>query len=77
MELLRQNKNSGKMVVKWRILFGGIAMSNYKEMYFKLLCASEKALNILIDAQLACEELYVEQDEPELLILKNMKEGKH
>lgn len=52
-------------------------MSNYKEMYFKLLCASEKALNILIDAQLACEELYVEQDEPELLILKNMKEGKH
>ena len=32
---------------------------NYKEMYFKLMAATEDAIEILIDAQTECEELYI------------------
>lgn len=38
---------------------------NYKEMYLKMVRASEKAMNILIKAQQECEELYMEQPEDE------------
>lgn len=34
-------------------------MSKYKEMYYKLLYASEVAINSLIEAQRECEELYL------------------
>lgn len=34
-------------------------MSNYKKMYLKLFRATEEAVNLLIDAQRACEELYI------------------
>ena len=34
-------------------------MPNYKEMYLKLFRAAEEAVNLLIDAQQACEELYI------------------
>lgn len=38
---------------------------DYKEMYFKMLRASEEAMRILIKAQQECEELYLSGDEPE------------
>ena len=38
-------------------------MPDYKEMYLIMTRASEQAMNILIDAQRKCEELYV-RDEP-------------
>lgn len=40
-------------------------MPNYKAMYMKLLHASEQAVNLLIAAQLECEELGVSLLEPE------------
>ena len=41
-------------------------MPNYKEMYLKMLRASEQAVNILITAQQECEELYISSPQPEL-----------
>ena len=41
-------------------------MTNYKEMYLKMVRASERAINILIQAQRECEELYVSG--PELTV---------
>ncbi len=40
-------------------------MADYKQMYLTLLDATEKAINELISAQRACEELYIlaEQEE--------------
>ena len=34
-------------------------MSDYKQMYLTLLDATEKAMNELVSAQRACEELYI------------------
>ena len=33
---------------------------DYKEMYLTMLRATEKAMNILIDAQRKCEDMYIE-----------------
>ena len=48
---------------------GGTQMDSkvdYKEMYLKMVRASEKVMDILIKAQQECEEMYIEQsDEPE------------
>ena len=42
---------------------------DYKEMYLKMARASEKAINILIEAQKECEEMYIEAaDNSERLI---------
>lgn len=38
-------------------------MADYKKMYFSLLSATEKAINDLIAAQRACEELYINSEE--------------
>lgn len=38
-------------------------MPNYKELYFKLFSATEDAIQTLIAAQQACEELYIEAAE--------------
>jgi len=38
-------------------------MPNYKEMYLTMMRASEKAINILIEAQQKCEDMYI-RDEP-------------
>lgn len=43
-------------------------MPDYKEMYLTMFRASEKAINILIEAQRQCEELYISAKEPELSI---------
>lgn len=45
-------------------------MPDYKEMYFHLFHATEKAVNILLAAQRECEEIYISQPEPELKILE-------
>ena len=38
-------------------------MADYKEMYFKLLNATEDAIRLLIKAQQECEELYISSDD--------------
>ena len=38
-------------------------MPNYKEMYLKMFRAVENAVNILIDAQRECEELYIKEEQ--------------
>ena len=40
-------------------------MPNYKEMYLKLMRETEKAIRILQQAQLGCEELYLQSTEDE------------
>ena len=36
---------------------------NYKEMYFKMVNATEEAMRILIQIQQECEEMYISSDE--------------
>ena len=38
-------------------------------MYLKLFRATEEAVNLLIDAQQTCEELFISVPEPELKVL--------
>ena len=40
-------------------------MPDYKEMYLTLMRAVEGALNLLIDAQQKCEQMYIEDKESE------------
>ena len=51
-------------------------MPDYKEMYLKMFRASEEAINILITAQQECEELYINQPEPELMVVPLPSEKK-
>ena len=44
-------------------------MADYKEMYLHLMRSTEKAIQILIEAQQACEEMYLSTTEPELTVL--------
>ena len=41
-------------------------MPDYKEMYQKMFLASEAAINILIQAQRECEEIYINSPEPKI-----------
>ena len=43
---------------------------DYREMYLKMVRASENAINILIEAQRVCEEMYISSGEKssELLV---------
>lgn len=43
---------------------------DYKEMYLKMMRASEEAIRILIQAQQECEEMYVSAQETELIVLR-------
>ena len=43
---------------------------DYKEMYLKMMRASEEAIRILVKAQQECEEMYVSAEEPELIELR-------
>ena len=38
-------------------------MTNYKEMYLKMVRATEAAINLLVKAQQECEEMYLQADE--------------
>ena len=40
-------------------------MADYKKMYLTLLNATEKAINELIEAQKACEEIYITSSDEE------------
>lgn len=51
-------------------------MIDYKEMYLKMLHASEKAVNILIAAQQECEEFYISSPQAELKTLAFSSENK-
>ena len=44
-------------------------MPDYKEMYLKMVRASEKAIRILVEAQQECEELYISVPEQNLKVL--------
>ena len=44
-------------------------MPDYKEMYQRMVRASEAAINILIEAQRECEELYINAPEPQISVL--------
>ena len=39
-------------------------MVDYKKMYVTMVNAAEKAMELLIEAQRQCEELYIETEEP-------------
>lgn len=49
-------------------------MPDYKEMYLRMLRASEKALDILIFAQRECEELYLAAPAPEVRLSSPINE---
>ena len=51
-------------------------MPNYQEMYLTLMRATEDATRILIKAQQACEELYLTDEEPRLILLPTMEGSK-
>lgn len=44
-------------------------MPDYKQMYLTLFRATEQAINTLIEAQRACEELYISEPETELRVI--------
>ena len=44
-------------------------MPDYKEMYLTMVREAEKAIRILEAAQLRCEELYLQSEEPQLVVL--------
>lgn len=44
-------------------------MSDYKEMYLTMMRETERAINILIDAQRQCEELYIRSPEPDIRVI--------
>ena len=45
------------------IITGGDFMPDYKEMYLTMVRASENAINMLIEAQRKCEDLYLSDSE--------------
>ena len=49
-------------------------MPDYKELYLHLMRETEKAVRILTEAQQACEELYLRQEEPLPLQLLQSKQ---
>lgn len=38
-------------------------MADYKEMYYTLFKATEKAINELIEAQKKCEDMFIDSEE--------------
>lgn len=47
---------------------------DYKEMYLKMMRASEEAIRILIKAQQECEEMYVSGEEADIVAIKTEDE---
>ena len=43
-------------------------MTDYKEMYRELFIATTKAIEILVEAQQKCEEMYIEAEDEESII---------
>lgn len=44
-------------------------MPDYKAMYFRMAHETAKAIDILIEVQRECEEMYINAEEPELTVL--------
>lgn len=44
-------------------------MPDYKKMYLTMCQATEQAISILIAAQQVCEELYLDEPDPDLKII--------
>ena len=44
-------------------------MPDYQQMYLTMVSATEKAMNILIEAQQACEKLYLSENETIISVL--------
>lgn len=49
-------------------------MPDYKKMYLRMFRASEEAINLLIQAQRECEELFLEDTGPKLTLLPPQEE---
>jgi hypothetical protein len=47
-------------------------MADYKEMYLKMMRASEDAIRILVQAQQECEEMYLSAESDEEISLIDM-----
>ena len=45
-------------------------MPDYKKMYLEMARQTEKAIQILIDAQQKCEEIYINSPEVNISLLK-------
>ena len=50
-------------------------MADYKEMYRTLFRASEQAIRTLVAAQQACEEMYLDQPEGNIVLLADRGDG--
>jgi len=50
-------------------------MPDYKEMYLEMVRETEKAINILIDVQRRCEEMYVSAPEAEIVMLPSERDS--
>ena len=48
-------------------------MPDWKEMYLTLMRETEKAIRILEQAQQTCEELYLRDEPPTLIVLDSAK----
>lgn len=48
---------------------GGDITADYKERYLTMIRQTEKGINILVEAQKTCEELYLNAPEIKLVIL--------
>lgn len=48
-------------------------MTDYKELYLIMFRASEKAIELLVEAQRKCEELYINSRGTELIRLEPQK----
>ena len=70
-QMARENSTSFNNVVVSMIeyVYEVRAMTDWKEMYLHMFRESEKAKNIIIDAQRKCEEMYLDSQEPEIILL--------
>lgn len=76
-QMARDNSTSFNNVVVSMIDYANEVkdMPDYKEMYFKLFRETYKAVLILMDAQRMCEDMYINAEEPELLVLSMLDEN--
>ena len=49
-------------------------MTDYKELYLTMFRASEKAIELLVEAQRKCEELYINSRDAEIIRLQMQKD---
>ena len=70
-QLARENSTSFNNIVASMIDYVNEVrtMPDWKEMYLTLFRETEKAVNILTDAQRRCEEMYISAPEPEIRLL--------